>query len=71
MSRHRRAVNIATRRAGQLANAFHFLPQGSTAHAAVGVKLYPHRLRVEVMETDLNLKYMLLATSLNRHFAKV
>jgi hypothetical protein len=25
-----------------LANALHLLPHGSTAHAAVGVKLYPH-----------------------------
>jgi hypothetical protein len=35
-----------------LANALHLLPHGSTAHDAVGVKLYPDRLRVEVIEID-------------------
>jgi hypothetical protein len=55
--RHSSAVNVAARRAGRLANALHLLPHGSSAHDAVGVKLYPHRLGVEVIETDLNLKY--------------
>ena len=68
--RHSRAVNVAARRAGQLANALHLLPHGSAAHDAVGVKLDSHRLGVEVIETDLNLKYVLLATSLNLHFAE-
>ena len=56
---HSRAVNVAARRAGQLANALHLLPHGGTAHDAVGVKLYPHCLGVEVIEIDLNLKYVL------------
>jgi hypothetical protein len=54
-----------------LANALHLLPHGSTAHDAVGVKLDLNCRRVEVIETDLNLKYVLLATSLNLHFAEV
>jgi hypothetical protein len=53
-----------------LANALHLLPHGSIASGAVSVKLYPHRLGVEVIEKDLNLKYVLLATSLNLHFAE-
>ena len=69
--RHCRAVNVAARRAGQLANALHLLPHGSTAHDAVGVKLYPHRRGVEVIERDLNLNYVLLTTSLNLQFAEV
>ena len=69
--RHSRAVNIAARRAGQLANALHFLPHASAAHDPGGVKLYPHRLGVEVIEKDLNLEYVLLAASLNLHFAEV
>ena len=68
--RHSRAVNVAARRAGQLANAFHLLPHGSTAHDAVGVKLYPHCLGVEVIEIDLHFKYVLLAMSLKLHFAE-
>ena len=46
--RHSRAVNVAVRRCA-VANALHLLPHGSTAHDAVGIKLYPHRLRVEVI----------------------
>jgi hypothetical protein len=47
------------------------MQHGSTALDAVGVKLYPHCLGIEVIETDLNLKYVLPATGLNLHFAKV
>ena len=54
--RHSRAVNITARRAVELANALHLLPHGSIAPGAVSVKLYPHRLGVEVIEKDLNLK---------------
>ena len=57
-------------RASQLANALHLLPHGGTAHDAVGVKLYPHRLGVEVIEIHLHFKYVLLATCLKRHFAE-
>ena len=55
----------------QRACALHFLPYGIAAVDSVGVKLYPHCLGVEVIETDLNLKYVLAATGLNLHFAKV
>jgi hypothetical protein len=54
-----------------LAYALHLLPHRATAVDAVGIKLDPHRLGVEVVEIDLNLKYVLLATSLNLHFAEV
>jgi hypothetical protein len=54
-----------------LANALHFLPHGTTAHHVVGVKLYPHRRGIEVIETDLNLDQMLLTMSLNLDLAKV
>ena len=69
--RHSRAEDVAARRAGQLADALHLLPYGSTVHDAVGVKLYPHRLGVEIIEIELNLKYVLLTASLDLHFAKV
>src|SRR5437867_3475899 len=69
--RHGRVVNVAARRAGQLANARHLLPHRSTAHDAVGVKLYPHRLGVEVAKINLNVKDVLFATSFNLHLAKV
>ena len=54
--RHRRAVNVAARCAGQLADALHLLPNGIAAVDSVGIKLDPHRLGVEVIEIDLNLK---------------
>jgi len=53
-----------------LANALHLLPDGSTAYDAVGIKFYPHRRRIEIIETDLNLEYVLLATCFDRHFAE-
>jgi hypothetical protein len=62
---------VAARRAGQLAGELHLLPHRGTAHDALGAKLYPHRLGIEVIEMNLNLKYVMLATSLNLHFAKV
>src|ERR1035437_2703432 len=37
---------------------------------AVGVKLYPHYLGIDGIETDLTLKYVLLAMSPNLHFPK-
>jgi len=54
-----------------LAGELHLLPHRGTAHDALGAKLYPHRLGIEVIEMNLNLKYVMLATSLNLHFAKV
>ena len=68
--RDSRTVNVAARGARQLANALHLLPHGSTAHNAVGVKLYPHRLEVEVVEIHLPFKYVLLAMSLKLYFAE-
>lgn len=63
--------NIATRRTCQLANARHLVSQWRDAHDSVGVKLHLHGLRIDVIEIELNFKYMLLARSLNLHFAKV
>jgi hypothetical protein len=51
--------------------ALHFFSYGISSVDSVGVKLYPHCLGIEVIETDLNLKYVLPATGLNLHFAKV
>ncbi|MGA7145219.1 MAG: hypothetical protein WBY47_12000 [Desulfobacterales bacterium] len=68
--RHGRGVNVAARRTGRLANAPHLLPYGRTAHDAIGVKRHPHRLGIDVVEINLNLKYVLFATSFNHHFAE-
>jgi hypothetical protein len=62
---------VAARRACQFANALHLLPDGNAAHDAAGVQLYPHRVGIEIVEQDLNLKFVLAATSFNLHFAEV
>jgi hypothetical protein len=49
----------------------HFLPDGSPTRDAIRVKLYPHRLGGEVIEINLNRKYMLLALRLSLQFAEV
>src|SRR5208283_762289 len=69
--RHSRAVSITARGADQLANTLHLVALRSIALDAGCVKLYPHRLGVEVIEKDLNLKQVLIATSLNLHLAEV
>jgi len=52
--RYSRAVIVAARRAGQLANALLLLPHGSTAHDAVGVKFCPlRRYRQSIAENSL------------------
>jgi hypothetical protein len=53
-----------------LANALHLLPHRGTAHDAVGVKLYAHRLGVEFIEIHLHFKYVPVAVSLKFHFAE-
>lgn len=69
--RHSRAVNVAARCAGQLANAIHLMPHGRTAREAVGIKFDPDGIGVEIMKNDLHLKYVLAAMSRNLHFAEV
>jgi len=49
-----------------LANPLHLLSHRSAARDAVGVKFYPHGLGGEVIETDLNLKYVLRARAWGR-----
>ena len=46
--RHRGAVNVAARLAGQLANALHLLPRWSAAADSIGLELYPHCRGIEV-----------------------
>ena len=57
--RHSRAVHVAARRAGQLADALHLLPRDRAARGAIGEELDPHRRGVEVVEEDLDLEDML------------
>ena len=70
-SREGVASGVADSGIHRLANALHLLPHRATTVDSVGIKLDSHGLWVEVIETDLNLKYVLLATSLNLHVAEV
>jgi hypothetical protein len=47
-----------------LTNALHLLPHRITAADAVGVKLQAHRPGVEIIEVDMNLKYVLTVSAL-------
>src|ERR1035438_6527015 len=67
---HGRAVPVAARRSGQLADALHLLSHWAAAVNTVGIKLNGYSARVEVIEIDLNVEDMLLAFSLHRHFTK-
>src|ERR1017187_8615058 len=67
---HGRAVPVTARRSGQLADAFHLLSHWAAAVNSAGIKLNGYRVRVEVIEIDLNVEDMLLAFSLHRHFTK-
>ena len=49
----------------------HFVPFRSTAVEAVGIEFYQNYIRVEFMEIDLNLEYMLLSGGLDLYFAEV
>ena len=67
---HGGAVAVAARRARQLADALHLLSHRAAAVTSVGIKLNAYRVRIEVMEIDLNIKDMLPAFSLHLHFTK-
>ena len=54
-----RVVHVSACRSRQLTDALHLLPHGSTAHGAVGVKLYAYSIRIETVEIDLNFEYMI------------
>ena len=53
-----------------MSNALHLLPQWSTVPHSIGIEFDPHRLRVEIIEIQLNLKDVLLPVSLNLHVAE-
>jgi hypothetical protein len=53
-----------------LANELHLLPLRAAAVDSVGIKLDSHGLRVKVIKINLNVKDVLLTTSLNLHFAE-
>jgi hypothetical protein len=55
-SRRCGAIKIPARRANKRSRALHLLPHLRTGSDAVCVRLYPHRLGVEVSKKDLNLK---------------
>ncbi len=70
VGRHHRAVNVAPRSTGQLANALHLLPHVSAACDVVGIKLYHHSFGVQVIEIHLHLKYVLDRICLHLHVTK-
>jgi hypothetical protein len=41
--------------------ALHFLPEGSAAIDAIRIKLDSHRIRIQLIGIDLNLKRVMLA----------
>src|ERR1035438_7774964 len=49
----------------------HFLPHRGTFFYPVGIKLHPHRLGVEAMETDLNFNDVFPVACLHFHFTEV
>jgi hypothetical protein len=49
----------------------HFVSYGRTADDSIGVKLYSHCLRGEVIEVDLDFECVLVVERLDLHFAKV
>ena len=53
-----------------MTNAHHPLPHRITAADTVGVQVQAHRLGVEIMEVDMNLKYVLFAPCLDLRFAE-
>src|ERR1035437_1919237 len=65
---HPCAIGVASGRGCQFANALHLLPHRTVAVDAIGIKLYSRRIRVEIVEIDLNLKHVLLPVGLNLHF---
>ena len=69
--RHSRAVNVAARLDGEFANALHLLPCWNAAADSVSVELDSHRVRVEVVQIDFNLKNVTLRVSRNLQFSEV
>ena len=53
-----------------MTNAFHLLPHRITAADAVSVQLQAHRLGVEIIEVDMNLKFVLFVPYLDLRFAE-
>ena len=63
--RHSRALSVTARLADPLANARHLLAHGSAAAQSFCVEFDSYRVRIEVIEPELNLKYVLLTTGLS------
>jgi len=68
--RHLCTINVAAVCGRWLAGELHLLSHRTAAVDTVGVKLYADRLRIEVVEIDLNLEYMLVPFGLDLQFAK-
>src|ERR1039457_2449210 len=54
---HLCAISVASARAYQLANSLHLLPHWTATVDAIGTKLDSRRIRVEIVQIDLNLKH--------------
>ena len=67
---HRRVIDAAAGCARQRSRALHFLPYGIAAVDSVGIKLDSHRIRVEIIEKDLDLKDVLVRVGLDLHVAE-
>ena len=48
----------------------HLLSHGTTAIDSVGIEFYSHRLGVESVETNLNLKYVLIPFGFQIHLTE-
>src|SRR5512143_1409996 len=68
--RHLRTINVSAVCGRWLLSELHFLSHRSVIVNTVGIKFYLHSCRVEIMEIDLNLEYMLLPMSLDLHIAE-
>jgi hypothetical protein len=69
--RHRGAVNVAARLAGQLANALHLLPHRSAAVDSISIELDSYHIGIEIVQIDFNLKNVPPRASGNLQFSKV
>ena len=68
--RCRRTIGVAMRCADQLPHARHLHPHRCASVYAVGIKLYPHGLRVEVIEIGMYFEHVLRAIGFNLDFAE-
>jgi hypothetical protein len=53
-----------------LTHPLHLLPHRTIAVVAVGIELYSRRIRVEIIEIDLDLKHVLPSVGLDLHLTE-